>query len=152
MTLTVLAPVAGTVLALEDVPDAVFSEAMVGPGVAVDPDPSDRAEVRAPVAGTIAKLYPHAFAIVTEDGKGVLVHVGIDTVELGGEGFALHAEEKDTVTAGQLIVTFSPNAVIGGGRSAVVPILALDASADALALAAEVGEDIMAGEELFSWT
>ncbi|MDD9206575.1 PTS glucose transporter subunit IIA, partial [Georgenia sp. 10Sc9-8] len=97
VSLEVLAPVAGTVLPLADVPDPVFAEALVGPGIAVDPAREGEVSVVAPVAGTVVKLHPHAFVILASGGRGVLVHMGLDTVELRGEGFTLHAAEKDTV-------------------------------------------------------
>ena len=151
MTLRVLAPVAGTVLALKDVPDPVFSEAIVGPGIAVDPAGAEVSEVRAPVAGTIMKFHPHAFVLVAEGGRGVLVHLGLDTVQLGGEGFTLHAAEKDTVEAGQLLVTWSPEKVAAGGRSPVTPVIALEGTAEALTTAVAPGDTVTAGDELFTW-
>ncbi|MFC7405172.1 PTS sugar transporter subunit IIA [Georgenia alba] len=151
-SLVVLAPVAGTVRALADVPDPVFAEAMVGPGIAVDPGTVERAEVRAPVSGVLVKMHPHAFALVGAGGRGVLVHLGIDTVQLAGAGFTLHAAEKDAVEAGQLLVTFSPAQVAAGGRSPITPVIALDTVADSLTLAVETGQEVLPGEELFSWT
>ena len=151
MTLRVTAPVAGTVLALEDVPDPVFSGAIVGPGIAVDPGDAATAEVRSPVAGTIVKLHPHAFVVVAEGGHGVLVHLGLDTVQLGGAGFTLHAAEKDVVEAGQLLVTWSPADVAAGGRSAVTPVIALEGAAEALTTVVAPGDAVAAGDELFSW-
>ena len=139
MTVRVVAPVSGTVVALEDVPDPVFSGAIVGPGIAVDPDGEATSEVVAPVAGTIMKFHPHAFVIVTEGGNGVLVHLGLDTVQLGGEGFTLHAAEKDVVTQGQRLVTWSPEAVRAGGRSPVTPVIALEGKADQLQIAVGAG-------------
>ena len=74
----VLVPVPGRMLPLPEVPDPVFAGAMVGPGVAVDP-PRGPVQAVAPVDGRIAKLHPHAFVVVTASGRGVLVHLGIDT-------------------------------------------------------------------------
>ncbi len=73
---------------LAAVPDPVFSGAMVGPGTAIDPvrEPS---EAVAPVDGVIVSLHPHAFVVVDDSGHGVLTHLGIDTVQLNGEGFEL---------------------------------------------------------------
>ena len=90
--LRVLAPLPGRVLPLSEVPDPVFAGAMVGPGAAVDP-PRGPVQAVAPVDGRIAKLHPHAFVVVTSSGRGVLVHLGIDTVQLQGEGFRLLAAE-----------------------------------------------------------
>jgi PTS system N-acetylglucosamine-specific IIA component len=103
--LSVGSPVAGRVVALTDVPDPVFAEAMVGPGLAVVPS-GDIAV--APVAGTIATLHPHAFVVATDSGRAVLVHLGIDTVQLKGSGFTLHVAKGDVVTAGQPIIGWDP--------------------------------------------
>ena len=151
MSLRVLAPVAGTVVAMADVPDPVFAGAIVGPGVAIDPDGDGEVDVVAPVDGTIAKFHPHAFVLVTEQGQGVLVHLGLDTVQLEGQGFTLHAQEKDTVSAGQRLVSWHPAEVKAGGRSPVSPVVALEGSQEALSLAVEPGAHVAAGDELFTW-
>ncbi|GAB2467924.1 PTS sugar transporter subunit IIA [Xylanimonas ulmi] len=145
---TVLAPVAGTVRALGDVPDPVFSAGLVGPGVAIDPSPEAGREAVSPVAGTIVKLHPHAFVVSEPGGRAVLVHLGIDTVQLEGEGFTLHVAEGDVVAAGQPVVTWDPAAVAAGGRSAVVPVVALDVGADGAAVLPAVGASVAAGEAL----
>ena len=151
MTLRVLAPVAGTIVAMADVPDPVFAGSIVGPGIAIDPDGEAEVDVVAPVDGTIVKLHPHAFVLVTEAGQGVLVHLGLDTVQLEGEGFTLHAQEKDTVTAGQRLVSWHPAEVKAGGRSPVSPVVALEAAQEALSLTAGPGARVEAGDELFTW-
>src|SRR5690242_16266541 len=99
-TTSVLAPVAGRAVPMEQVPDPVFAQLMTGPGAAVDP-PRAVVDVVAPVDGKVFKLFPHAFIILTGEGVAVLVHLGLDTVQLNGEGFTTHVREGDAVTAGQ---------------------------------------------------
>jgi len=147
--LTVLAPVTGRVLAMAEVPDPVFAGSMVGPGLAIDPDAGVSVAV-APVAGTILKLHPHAYVIVSESGRGVLVHLGIDTVQLKGEGFRLLARENDEVKAGDPIVEWNPGAVAAGGRSPVCPVVALDGSAGDVRELAAKGH-ITSGTALYAW-
>ena len=149
--LTVLSPVGGQVLALSEVPDPVFSAELVGPGLAVDPLRAPGAEVISPIAGTIMKLHPHAFVVQHDDGRAVLVHLGIDTVELGGQGFTLHAAEGDQVRAGQVVVTWDPEEVGAGGRSPVCPVVGLEAPADDLTRLARPGDTVAAGEPLLTW-
>ncbi len=151
MKIAVVAPVSGRVIALSAVPDPVFSAAMVGPGIAVDPGEAESVVAVAPVSGQVVKLHPHAFVVKTEDGAGVLTHLGIDTVQLDGDGFELHVEEGSGVAAGEPVVTWSPAAVAAGGRSPVVPVVALDSAADALSDLREAG-DVAAGEPLFTWS
>lgn len=148
--MTVLAPVTGRVMPLTEVPDPVFAAALVGPGVAVAPADSGRTVAVAPVAGQIVKLHPHAYVIQTTDGAGILVHLGIDTVQLAGAGFELLVAERDQVAAGDPVVAWDPAAVAAGGRSTVCPIVALDADPAALVTLAESG-DVEAGDELFQW-
>ena len=149
--LTVLSPVSGQVLRLGDVTDPVFSAELVGPGLALDPERSTDAHVIAPIDGTIVKLHPHAFVVQHDDGRAVLVHLGIDTVELGGEGFTLHTSEGAVVTPGQVVVSWDPAVVASGGRSPVCPVVGLEAGADALTGLAQPGDTVSAGEPLLSW-
>lgn len=148
MTLSVLAPVPGRAVDLASVPDPVFAEAMVGPGCAVDPDRGPLTAV-SPVAGTVVKLHPHAFVVVVDDGRGVLVHLGIDTVQLKGEGFELLITEGAKVQAGDPVVRWDAAAVEAGGRSPSCPVIALDAQPDALEL--RPAAPVAAGDELFVW-
>jgi PTS system glucose-specific IIA component len=142
-------PVAGQVVPLSEVPDPVFAEAMVGPGLAVVPA-AEAADAVAPVAGTIATLHPHAFVVTTESGRGVLVHLGIDTVKLKGEGFTLHVAKGDQVVAGQPVVGWHPARVEAAGYSTVCPVIALDAAADAVADPHEASP-VAVGDTLFDW-
>lgn len=149
MSLVVTSPVAGTVVPMSQVPDPVFAEAMVGPGVAIEPS-GGRQDAVAPIDGTVMTLHAHAFVIATEAGNGVLVHLGIDTVKQQGEGFVLHVAKGESVRAGQPLVGWDPEAVRAAGYSPVVPVVALDASAEALSELAE--GTVAVGERLFVWT
>ncbi|MEG3616305.1 PTS glucose transporter subunit IIA [Isoptericola haloaureus] len=136
MTLLVSSPVAGTVVEVGEVPDPVFSAGMVGPGTAVEPAGS---QVLAPVDGRVVKLHPHAFVVQPPSGPAVLVHLGIDTVQLGGAGFTVHVAEGDAVVTGQLMVEWDPAEVRDGGRSAVCPVVLLEASPEQVELRAAPG-------------
>ena len=121
----VFAPVAGRAVRLEDVPDPVFAQGMVGYGAAVDP-PRGVVEAVAPVSGKLLKLMPHAYIVMTPDKVGVLVHLGLDTVALKGEGFTAHATQGDDVTAGQLIITYDVASVEAKGLNPIVPVVVMD--------------------------
>jgi glucose-specific phosphotransferase system IIA component len=149
MTFTVASPVAGRVVPLTEVPDPVFAEAMVGPGLAVVPAPS-AGDAVAPVAGVIATLHPHAFVVATPSGRAVLVHLGIDTVKLHGQGFVLHVAKGDEVVVGQPVVGWDPAAVAEAGYATVCPVIALDAEAAAVVDPRADGP-IEVGERLFDW-
>ena len=153
MSLTpVLAPVGGRALALSEVPDPVFSQGMVGYGAAVDP-PRQVVEAVAPVSGTVLKLLPHAYVIMTADKVGVLVHLGLDTVGLNVHGFTAHIAQGDAVEAGQRVITYDVPAIVAAGLSPVVPVVVMDereasniAVSDTVAAAAEIAS----GAVLFS--
>lgn len=121
----VFAPVEGRALALFDVPDPVFSGGMVGYGAAVDP-PREVIYAVAPVSGKILKLLPHAYVIMTADNVGVLVHLGLDTVTLNGEGFTAHVAQGDIVEAGQPVITYDVPSIVAAGLSPVVPVVVMD--------------------------
>jgi PTS system N-acetylglucosamine-specific IIA component len=149
---TVVAPISGRVVGLAGVPDPVFAQAMVGPGTAIDPVREPGTAV-APMAGRLVKLHPHAFVIQGAAGHGILVHLGIDTVQLKGEGFELLAAEGDQVASGSPVIRWDPAAVEAGGRSAVCPVIALDVAGEALSWAnATVSGTVQQGDELFQWT
>ena len=123
--LRVLSPVAGHSLAVSDIPDPVFARGLVGPGIAIRPRDGRQVAV-APVSGVLAKLHPHAYLVVSDVGNGVLVHLGIDTVHMGGEGFKVLAREGERVEAGDDIVEWAPEDVEKAGRSTVCAVVVLD--------------------------
>lgn len=148
----VLAPVAGRAVALADIPDPVFSQGMVGYGAAVDP-PHDVVEAVAPVSGRILKLMPHAYIIMTADNVGVLVHLGLDTVALQGQGFRAHVAEGDTVTAGQTVITYDVPSIVAAGLNPIVPVVIMDEREPGNVVAAEAvtaGAGIDVGSTLFT--
>ena len=147
-SLVVLAPITGTVIPLGAVPDPVFAGQMVGSGAAVEPPAGEAFDVVSPVAGKVVKLLPHAFVVVERSGKGVLTHVGIDTVKLKGEGFKLLIAQGDTVDAGEPIMHVDPAAALAAGYSMVSPVVVLDTKPDTTTLIAEGG--VAAGAGLFS--
>ncbi|MFD8704993.1 PTS glucose transporter subunit IIA [Kitasatospora sp. NPDC059648] len=147
---TVTSPLTGQVVGLTGVPDPVFSGAMVGPGTAIDPV-RQPTEAVAPVDGVVVSMHPHAFVVVDADGHGVLTHLGIDTVQLNGEGFELLVNKGDTVTRGQAVIRWDPAAVEAAGKSPVSPVVALEAATDSLVDVREGGE-VKAGDKLFNWS
>ncbi|MGV9884810.1 PTS sugar transporter subunit IIA [Streptomyces sp. NPDC003006] len=146
---SVSSPLAGRAIGLSAVPDPVFSGAMVGPGTAIDPV-REASEAVSPVDGIIVSLHPHAFVVVDAEGHGVLTHLGIDTVQLNGEGFELLVNKGDTVQRGQSVVRWNPAAVEAAGKSPVCPVVALEATAESLSELVEDG-DVKAGDALFGW-
>jgi len=118
----VLAPLDGTVVDLESVPDEVFAQKMAGDGVAIAP--SGQLAV-APVTGDLVKLFPggHAFGIAMNGGVELIVHIGLDTVELKGEGFENIATEGQVVKAGTPIVRFDRATIERAGKVMLSPVV-----------------------------
>ncbi|MDQ1295132.1 MAG: sugar system component [Actinomycetota bacterium] len=148
-TLHVLSPVPGVCTPLGRVPDSVFAQGLVGPGVAVAPLP-EPIDAVAPVDGRLVKLHSHAFVIRTPCGRGVLVHLGIDTVKLNGEGFVPHVAQGEEVKAGQAIISWDPAAVAAGGRDPICPVVVLDTPAELVRNITTEGTEIASGSPLFT--
>ncbi|WP_416821179.1 N-acetylglucosamine-specific PTS transporter subunit IIBC, partial [Cronobacter sakazakii] len=117
-----VSPVTGEVVALDAVPDEAFASKAVGDGVAIKP--TDKLVV-APAAGTIVKIFNtnHAFCLETENGAEIVVHMGIDTVALNGQGFKRLVEEGAQVTAGQPVLELDLDYLNANARSMVSPVV-----------------------------
>ena len=144
----VLAPCSGRVLALADLPDPVFASEMVGPGIAVAPEPGEGTVV-SPIGGKVVKVHPHAFVVLGSDGVGILVHLGINTVRLEGKGFEVLATQGSTVQAGDAMVTWDPTEIAAGGLSAIVPVVLMDAPKGSVTSPLE-GSQASPGDVLFT--
>lgn len=129
-TIELAAPCAGTVVPLAEVSDPVFASGAMGPGIAVEPSES---VIVSPVSGTVAVAMKtgHAFGIKTDDGVEVLVHVGIDTVTMKGEGFHGALERGTRVEAGQPLVTADLDAIRAAGHPATVLVVVTNGPKDA---------------------
>lgn len=151
--LAVRAPLAGVTVPLTDVPDPVFAQGMVGPGMAIDPAHEGVVTVVAPVAGTLTTVHPHAFVVTAPDGRALLVHLGVDTVRLRGAGFTVLARAGDPVEAGDAVVRWDPGEVATGCLSVLCPVVALEAAGTgAVVPLAAGGSAVGQGEDLFIWT
>ncbi|MEB0288738.1 PTS glucose transporter subunit IIA, partial [Cryobacterium sp. 10S3] len=123
---TIGSPVAGIVVPLAEVPDPVFSKGIVGPGVGIDPTEDT---VYAPAAGKVLVAQPtgHAFGLLLDSGVELLIHVGIDTVNLAGKGFDVKVAAGDRVEAGTPLVVFDRTIIEDAGYSLVTPVLVTNA-------------------------
>jgi sugar PTS system EIIA component len=121
-TVSIIAPLTGKVIPLEEVPDPVFSQKMMGDGVAITPS---EGKVTSPVDGEIIQVFPtkHAIGIKAKNGAEILIHIGLDTVNMNGEGFTTHIQEGKKVKTGDLLVTYDLELVKEKARSIVTPII-----------------------------
>lgn len=125
-SIEVLSPLAGKVVPLSEVPDPVFAGGVMGPGAAIEPVGDT---VFSPGAGVIAAAQPtgHAFGIVLDGGVELLIHVGIDTVNLKGEGFDVKVKNGDRVELGTPLVTFDRAVIQKAGYPLITPVIVLNA-------------------------
>ncbi|QFT88659.1 Glucose-specific phosphotransferase enzyme IIA component [Bacillus sp. THAF10] len=119
---TVLAPINGKVTELTEVPDPTFSQKMMGDGIAIIPEDG---EVVSPVNGEIIQFFhtKHAIGIRSESGAEILIHVGLETVSMNGEGFNGHVKEGDNVKVGDKLISFDLDLVKEKAENTITPIV-----------------------------
>ncbi|MBW9094713.1 PTS transporter subunit EIIC [Microbacterium jejuense] len=124
-TVTLRQPLTGRVVPLSKVPDATFAQGIMGPGLAIEPTGDT---VVAPADGTIGATFDtsHAVALVLEDGTELLIHVGIDTVNMKGDGFQTLVEKGQKVTAGTPLLRFDLAKIQAAGHPAITPVIVLN--------------------------
>lgn len=121
-TIQLVAPMTGKAVNLSAVPDPVFSEKMMGDGLAIEPS---EGVVVSPIDGEIMQVFPtkHAVGIRAKNGSEILIHIGLETVSLKGEGFETHVKQGDTVQAGEKLVTFDMEIISEKAKSTVTPVI-----------------------------
>lgn len=121
----VKAPVAGRVVPLSDVPDEMFSDGTMGPGIAIEPTDD---VVTAPADGTVESVFPtgHAIGLRLNDGTELLIHIGIDTVSMKGDGFETLVAAGDVVKTGDPLVRFDRDRIAAAGHATVTPMIVLN--------------------------
>lgn len=141
---TLVAPASGKTIDITTVPDAVFAEKMAGDGLAIDPTGDT---IVAPADGELTMLFgtKHAFGMTLDKGVQILVHIGLDTVSLNGEGFTALKNQGDMVKKGDPIVKIDRDFIQSKGLSLITPVIFTDM--DILkSFEAQVGIDVVAGE------
>ena len=119
----IYAPLSGRIVPVEEVPDAVFAEKMVGDGIAIEPNGGDL--ILAPIDGKVEKIFDtnHAFSIVTDSGIELFVHFGIDTVQLDGKGFERLVEEGKVVKRGTPIIKYDYEFLKANAKTVITPVI-----------------------------
>ncbi|PYE50167.1 PTS system trehalose-specific EIIBC component [Paenibacillus barcinonensis] len=124
-TLEIIAPLTGKAVPLEQVPDPAFAEKQMGEGIAIEPSGN---EVVAPFDATVAHVIKSKHAVILEHASGlqILIHVGINTVSLKGEGFAMHVQTGEHVRAGQKLLEFDRKVITDAGYPLITPVIIPD--------------------------
>ncbi len=149
-TLTLLSPLDGWAAPLEETPDAVFAERMLGDGVAIDPTGG---VLCAPCSGVVLSVHHtgHAISLRTNAGAEILIHIGLETVGLSGEGFEVHVKNGQAVAAGERLVSFDMDVIARRAKSLITPIIVTNG--DDFAITSRVtGRPVRIGEPLMELT
>ena len=144
---SIYAPLTGKRIPLIDVPDPTFSEKMMGDGLAIDPT---EGKVVAPIDGEVTLTFPtkHAIGLKSKSGIEILIHIGLETVNLDGEGFEVHVNEGDQVSIGDPLVTFDFELIKRKAASVITPIIITNG--DIIENLEKTGEEnVIAGESQF---
>lgn len=146
---TLVSPMSGTVVTLDQVADETFASGLLGKGIGIQPSVG---RVVSPVNGTVASLFRtrHAIGLEAEDGSEVLIHVGIDTVKLDGQHFTAHVRQDDKVRVGDLLLEFDIPAIRAAGYDLTTPVLISNSDDYIDVLAASQQREVAAGEPLLT--
>lgn len=119
---TLLAPLTGRAIQIEEVPDPTFAQKMLGDGIAIEPT---EGKVVSPVNGKVIQVFPtkHAIGLESETGLEILIHVGLETVNLKGEGFDAKVKPGDKVKTGDLLLTFDLDFIKANASSHITPFV-----------------------------
>jgi len=144
----IASPLTGKAIALEDVPDETFAQGILGQGAAIEPS---EGEVKAPGDGEISSIFDtkHAVGITLDNGVELLIHIGINTVEMNGEGFEAFVKEGDRVTRGQTLVKFDKALIEKKGYKSVTPVIVTNTDDYASVGLIKAG-DIKCGDDLIN--
>ncbi len=144
---TILSPLTGEVKPLSEAVDPVFAQGLMGQGVLIQPT---EGQLVSPVDGEISVLFPtkHAIGIISDQGADILIHIGMDTVSLGGNGFTAHVSQGDKVKAGQLLMTFDLETIASAGLPSETPMIVTNQDQFDIEVLAELPSHIIRGAEV----
>jgi PTS system beta-glucosides-specific IIC component len=145
---TIASPITGKIIALSDVADEAFASGALGQGLAIEPS---EGKVYSPVDGEISTFFPtgHAVGITGKNGVELLIHVGMDTVELNGKGFTPKKQQGDKVKKGELLLEVDLEAIKAAGKPTVTPIIVTNSDDYENVIPAEPG-DVKQGQDIIT--
>lgn len=142
----IAAPVKGQAVSIKEVSDPTFSEEILGKGIAIRPS---EGKVYAPCDATVDMMFEtgHAVSLLADCGAEILIHVGLDTVNLKGKHYTIHAAAGDKVTEGTLLMEFDKDAIIAEGYDVITPVIVCN-SGDYTTFNVHTGKDVIPGDVL----
>ncbi|MGN0162289.1 MAG: glucose PTS transporter subunit IIA [Candidatus Ornithomonoglobus sp.] len=146
--MTITSPLKGKAVLLSDVPDETFASSVLGQGIAIEPS---EGIVSAPSDGVVSTLFDtaHAIGLTLDNGVEILIHIGINTVELKGEGYAAHVNEGDKIIKGQTLITFDKAAIEAKGYKTVTPVIVTNTD-DYAEIVSAAGSIVNIGDNLIN--
>lgn len=144
----ILSPVAGKAVPLSEVSDPVFSQEILGKGIAVIPSDGN---FLAPISGEVIVMFDtgHAVSIKGDNGAEIIVHIGLDTVQLKGQYFTIHAKQGDRVQAGDLLITADLEKIRAAGYDVITPVIICN-TPDFPNLVCHTGNEVKAGDPVIT--
>lgn len=146
--MTVYSPIEGTLLSLSDVPDPVFSSGAMGKGVGIEPTIG---RAVAPFDGTVTMIFPtsHAIGLTSDDGVEVLIHIGLDTVQLEGKHFTAHVKDGQAIKKGDVLVEFDIAGIKDAGYKLTTPVIVTN-TANYLDVIADEPQEVVGGQPVLT--
>lgn len=146
---TIVSPLTGDIKPLSEAKDPVFAQGVMGEGVLIEPSAG---ELVAPVSGTVSVLFPskHAVGLVSEDGVELLMHIGMDTVNLDGKGFTAHVSQGDKVAVGDALISFDIAAITEAGYPVETPVIVTNHSDYQVAVLEDATGSVSVGQAILT--
>jgi PTS system trehalose-specific IIC component len=147
--ISIQSPLAGRAKNLSEAPDPVFAQGVMGQGVVIEPK---EGELVAPVDGVVSVLFPtkHAIGLISDEGLELLMHIGMDTVNLDGDGFTAHVKQGDRVSAGDALISFDIEAIQAAGYPVATPVIVTNQNDFQTDVTRELPCDVARGEAIFT--
>ncbi|SDK24361.1 PTS system trehalose-specific EIIBC component [Streptococcus gallolyticus] len=147
--ISIQSPLAGRAKNLSEAPDPVFAQGVMGQGVVIEPT---EGELVAPVDGVVSVLFPtkHAIGLISDEGLELLMHIGMDTVNLDGDGFTAHVKQGDRVSAGDALISFDIEAIQAAGYPVATPVIVTNQNDFQTDVTRELPCDVARGEAIFT--
>ena len=147
--ISIQSPLAGRAKNLSEAPDPVFAQGVMGQGVVIEPT---EGELVAPVDGVVSVLFPtkHAIGLISDEGLELLMHIGMDTVNLDGEGFTAHVKQGDRVSVGDALISFDIEAIQAAGYPVATPVIVTNQNDFQMDVTRGLPCDVARGEAIFT--